>query len=68
MDVALRVTLSERVLAKVECATGHIKVDRALPRFETTGCPDTRWQLLIRDSEAQAEYTLVAEWDGPHGG
>ena len=68
VDVALRVKLSERVLAKVECATGHIKVDRALPRFESNGCPDTHWQLLIRDSAAQNDYTLVAEWDGPHGG
>lgn len=68
VDVALRVKLSERVLAKVECTTGHIKIDRALPRFESAGCPDTHWQLLIRDSEAQNDYTLIAEWDGPRGG
>lgn len=62
VDVALRVKLTERVLAKVECATGHIKVDHALPRFDASGCPATRWQLLIRDNEVDADYTLVAEW------
>lgn len=68
VDVALRVKLTERVIAKVDCDTSQIKVDHALPRFPTTGCPAPRWQLLIRDSDAQADYTLVAEWDGPHGG
>lgn len=68
VDVALRVKLTERVLAKVDCAAGEIRVDHALPRFPTTGCPDTRWQLLIRDSGADADYTLAAEWEGPHGG
>ncbi|MGP9666002.1 phage tail protein [Halomonas sp. AOP22-C1-8] len=62
VDVALRVKLTERVLAKVDCDTGHIKVDHALPRFESTGCPAARWQLLIRDSETDPDYTLVAEW------
>ncbi|MDN7131779.1 phage tail protein [Halomonas sp. MC140] len=69
VDVALRVKLTERVLAKVECATGRIKVDHALPRFPTSGCPATHWQLLIRDSEVDADYTLVAEWgDAEHAG
>ena len=68
VDVALRVKLTERVLAKMDCDKGEIKVDHALPRFEVTGCPAPRWQLLIRDSEVDADYTLVAEWEGAHGG
>lgn len=68
VDVALRVKLTERVLAKVDCTTGRIQVDHALPRFPPDGCPAERWQLLIRDSETATDYTLVAEWEGPHGG
>ncbi|MEC4767932.1 phage tail protein [Halomonas sp. CUBES01] len=62
VDVALRVQLTERVLAKVNCDTGHIQVDHALPRFETTGCPPPRWQMYTRDTQANADYTLAAEW------
>ncbi|MBE0404595.1 phage tail protein [Halomonas citrativorans] len=68
VDVALRVKLTERVLAKVDCDAGRIKVDHVLARFEATGCPAPRWQLLIRDSAADADYTLAAEWDNAHGG
>lgn len=68
VDVALRVKLTERVLAKVECTTGNIKVDHALPRFPTAECPATRWQLLIRDSEVDTDYILVAEWGSAENG
>lgn len=72
VDVALRVKLTERVLAKVDCNTREIKVDHALPRFSATGCPAARWQLLIRDSEVDTDYALVAEWgeegNEQHGG
>ncbi|SOC56472.1 P2 phage tail completion protein R (GpR) [Chromohalobacter canadensis] len=62
VDVALRVRLTERVIAKVDCDNGHIRVDHALPRFERDGCAIPHWQLLIRDAEAATDYTLVAEW------
>lgn len=68
VDVALRVKLTERVLAKVDCESGEIRVNHALPRFETSGCPAPRWQLLMRDSEKDADYTLAAEWENDHGG
>lgn len=68
VDVALRVKLTERVLSKVDCDTGQIKVDHALPRFEVTGCPSPRWQLLMRDSDTETDYTLAAEWEDPNGG
>jgi len=62
VDVALRVRLTERVIAKVDCDNGHIRVDHALPRFERDGCPIPHWQLLLRDAEAETDYTLAAEW------
>ena len=68
VDVALRVKLTERVLAKVDCEAGEIRVDHALPRFPTAGCPANRWQLLIRDSQVDADYTLAAEWGEQRGG
>lgn len=62
VDVALQVKLTERVLAKMDCDKGEIRVDHALPRFESTGCPAPRWQLLMRDNETDTDYTLAAEW------
>ena len=62
VDVALRVQLTERVIAKVDCVSGSIRVDHALPRFERDTCPATHWQLLIRDTQADTDYQLAAEW------
>jgi hypothetical protein len=62
VDVALRVRLTERVIAKVDCDSGHIHVDHVLSRFERDACPIARWQLLLRDAEADDDYTLAAEW------
>jgi len=68
VDVALRVRLTERVIAKVDCESGAIRVDHALPRFERDTCPATHWQLLLRDDVADSDYALVAEWDGANVG
>lgn len=63
VDLALRVRLTERVIAKVDCEAGTIRVDRALPRFELDACPVTQhWQLLIRDTNTDDDYTLASEW------
>lgn len=63
VDLALRVRLTERVIAKVDCEAGTIRVDRALPRFELDACPIAQhWQLLIRHTRATDDYTLAAEW------
>lgn len=63
VDLALRVQLTERVIAKVDCEAGTIRVDRALPSFELDACPITQhWQLLARDTNTDDDYTLVAEW------
>ncbi|WP_442489389.1 phage tail protein [Halomonas litopenaei] len=62
VDLALRVSLTERVIAKVDCEVGTIRVDRALPRFEPDTCPATHWKLLIRHTRATDDYDLIAEW------
>lgn len=63
VDLALRVRLTERVIAKVDCEAGTIRVDRALPRFALDACPVSQhWQLLMRDTNTEAGYSLAAEW------
>lgn len=63
VDLALRVQLTERVIAKVDCEAGTIRVDRALPRFQIDACPVSQyWQLLMRDTRTGDGYTLAAEW------
>ncbi|WP_353981697.1 phage tail protein [Salinicola endophyticus] len=68
VDVALRVQLSERVVARRDCATGQILAEHRMPRLDTEECPAERWQLLLRDADAGGDYTLIAEWDGPRDG
>lgn len=62
VDLALRVRLTERVIAKVDCEAGTIRVDHAQPRFEIDACPVTHWQLLVRAPHTADDYDLVAEW------
>ncbi|MDP2128189.1 MAG: phage tail protein [Pseudohongiella sp.] len=62
MDLSLQVTLTERVVAIVDCAAGKIQVDHRKPEFDITTCPATHWQIFIRDEEAEDDYTLIAEW------
>ncbi|SPJ33422.1 phage tail protein [Kushneria phyllosphaerae] len=68
VDLALRVQINERVVAKRDCTTGQIHAHHRMPRFDTERCPTERWQLLIRDDNAGGEYEQVAEWQGPQGG
>ncbi|WP_110675340.1 phage tail protein [Salinicola sp. RZ23] len=68
VDVVLRVQLTERVVAKRDCATGQILAEHRMPRFDTEECPAERWQLLLRDTEAGGDYEHIAEWTGPGAG
>lgn len=65
VDVALRVQLSERVVAKRDCATGQIHAEHRMPRLEREECSAEHWQLLIRNAHIDGDYELIAEWDGP---
>ncbi|WP_136067088.1 phage tail protein [Modicisalibacter radicis] len=66
VDVALRVQLTERVIAKVDCDNGSIQVEHALPRFERDTCPTTHWQIYTREPGEQ-DWMLTSEWDSPNG-
>jgi len=63
-DLAIDVTLTERVVAVVDCDAGTIHVDHRQPAFEIDPCAANDWQLYIRNPEAEDDYTLAAEWSG----
>ena len=62
-DLAIDVTLTERVVALVDCDAGTIHVDHRQPSFEIDPCAAANWQLYIRDVDDSEEYDLVAEWE-----
>ncbi|MDI5893082.1 phage tail protein [Halomonas rhizosphaerae] len=62
-DLAIDVTLTERVVALVDCDAGTIHVDHRQPEFEIDPCAAGNWQLYIRDVDDSEEYDLVAEWE-----
>lgn len=61
-DLAIDVTLTERVVALVDCDAGTIHVDHRMPEFELDPCAASDWQLYIRHADDSEEYDLVAEW------
>ncbi|EPC02474.1 hypothetical protein L861_08905 [Litchfieldella anticariensis FP35 = DSM 16096] len=66
VDLALRLRLTERVIARVDCETGSIQVEHALPHFASNECMATHWQLSTRGPGEQ-DWTLTSEWDAPDG-
>lgn len=66
VDLALRLRLTERVIAKIDCDTGRIQAEHSLPRFPSHTCMAKRWQLLVRETDDQA-WNVAAEWEAPHG-
>lgn len=62
-DLAIDVTLTERVVALVDCDAGTIHVDHRQPEFEIDPCAASSWQLYIRDTDATEDHTLAAEWE-----
>lgn len=66
VDLALRVRLTERVIAQVDCDTGRIQAEHSLPHFPSHACMATHWQLITREAPDQ-EWRVAAEWDAPHG-
>jgi hypothetical protein len=61
-DLALEVTLTERVVAVVNCDEGKIVSEHRTPEFPIDPCAAKNWQLYIRDTGTEDEYDLVAEW------
>lgn len=65
-DLALRVRLTERVVALVDCETGTINADHRMPSFESTGCMPTQWQLFTRENSGQ-DYQQLSAWSDGNG-
>lgn len=63
-DLALTVRLTERVVAKVDCATGSINAEHRMPEFPADACPATHWQLYLRRPDTP-DFDLISEWDSP---
>lgn len=61
-DLAIEVTLTERVVAKVNCEEERIDIDHRMPEFPLSPCPAQHWQLYIRSGDDSESYTLIAEW------
>ncbi|KAA0011198.1 phage tail protein [Billgrantia pellis] len=66
VDLAMRVPLTERVIARVDCDSGTIQAEHSLPHFPSHACMATHWQLATRENTDQ-EWSVAAEWDAPHG-
>jgi hypothetical protein len=63
-DLALTVRLTERVVAKVDCDTGHINAEHRMPEYPADACPAKSWQLNVRHP-GDDSYTQEAAWDSP---
>lgn len=65
-DLAIEVTLTERVVAKVNCETGRIESEHRMPEYPIEACPAKHWELHIK-GPGQDDHELAAEWDSPDG-
>lgn len=66
VDLALRVRLTERVVATRDCETGEIRAEHRAPYFAPPECPEVNWQLLIRDGLGGA-FIPAGQWPTPGG-
>lgn len=63
-DLAIEVTLTERVVARVNCAEGRIESEHRMPEYPIDACPAKHWQLHVK-APGQGDYRLEAEWTSP---
>lgn len=66
VDLALRVRLTERVVATRHCDTGEIHAEHRAPYFAPPDCPEVDWQLLIRERLGGA-FIHAGQWPTPGG-
>ncbi|WP_417329572.1 phage tail protein [Halomonas cupida] len=66
VDLALRLRLTERVIAQVDCHSGRIESEHVTIRFERDTCPAAQWQLFTREP-GEDDWNLTSEWTA-HGG
>lgn len=62
VDLSITVTLTERVVAPVDCATGRIEAEHRLPEYPVDACPAKHWSLYLRGPEHPDPH-LLTEWD-----
>ncbi|MCM2131469.1 phage tail protein [Larsenimonas rhizosphaerae] len=67
VDLALRIQLTERVVAKKDCDTGHINISHRMPRFDVDTCGPRRWQLLSKSHKGDSEYQHLSDYTEPEG-
>lgn len=67
-DLAIEVTLTERVVATVDCELGIINTDHRLPEFPIDSCPVSDWELYLSDPDAPDGYRLIAQWSNSDNG
>ncbi|MYL22542.1 phage tail protein [Halomonas alkaliantarctica] len=63
-DLALTVSLTERVVALVDCDTGTINAEHRMPAYPIEACPALTWQLLVK-GPGDDSYRLESEWESP---
>ncbi|SDK78530.1 P2 phage tail completion protein R (GpR) [Modicisalibacter muralis] len=66
-DLALTVTLTERVVALVDCAAGRITAEHRMPEYPIDACPATHWRLYVK-GPSQDDHQLTSEWGAPSDG
>nr|WP_300306890.1 phage tail protein [Halomonas sp.] len=65
-DLAIEVTLTERVVAKVNCDEGKIESEHRMPEFPIDACPAKHWTLYVK-APGETQHQLISEWDSPNG-
>lgn len=66
VDLALRVQLTERVVAKRDCETGLIYAEHRMPKFEQERCGPMNLQLYTR-APGSNEFEQASGWTSPEG-
>ncbi|MDT0501912.1 MULTISPECIES: phage tail protein [unclassified Halomonas] len=66
VDLALRLRLSERVIARVDCDSGRIEAEHVTLRFERDTCPAAQWQLYTREP-GEDDWALASAWEADNG-
>lgn len=65
-DLAIEVTLTERVVARVNCDEGRIESEHRMPEFPIDACPAKHWALYVK-APSDTDHQLASEWDSPNG-
>tara|TARA_B100002049_G_scaffold222490_1_gene192385 strand:- start:43 stop:552 length:510 start_codon:yes stop_codon:yes gene_type:complete len=63
VDLELDIQITERVIAKTDCATGRIEATHLMHDYgDADACGPQNWQLYVWNHVDDDQYRLVAEW------